>query len=729
MFENKTFWIKSFIKTVLHSYSQIMFSKDPVLAMLLICVTFFDWQLGISGLFGITIVYLFALAMRFSSAALQEGIYTYAPLMSCLAACSIYKLNFSMLLMLPLLAVATFLITIFFLRITDKYQLPVLSIPFLFSVWLFITSAENFGTLQLYPKEGYLTVILFIKHLTEILNKILVKFPFADFFLLFFRSLGAIFFQYNELAGVLIFIGIIYFSRIAAVLSVYGFTMGYVFYYFFQGDFTPLVYSYIGFNFILTSIAIGGFFLIPSRGSFIILLWCIPFAALLTASFHTIFSKIGLPLYSLPFNVATLLTIVMLQTRKSAKHIVLVAEQEYSPEQNHYKYFTDKARFVRHTHYRVFLPFWGKWFVSQGHNGKITHQDEWQYAWDFDLRDSFGSTCKMPGKKLEDYYCYDKPIASPGFGTVIEVVDGIPDNQIGEINTFQNWGNTIIIKHGEYLYSKLSHLRSGSIRVNKGDFVVPGQILATCGNSGRSPEPHLHFQLQATPYIGSKTLKYPISYYLNYNYDAPKLCSFDYPEENQWVGNIQRCNLLKEALNLPPGKTINILYQNKGRRIKEKWEVFTNPFNQLYIYCHSSNAIAYFVNDGLMFYFTDYVGKKNVALYHFYLAAYRVLMAYYPQITIQDRLLISDMFSTLVKNFHDLTAPFFHYCKGHYYLNYTYADNEHNPQKVTLKSICQAQIFNKTYEKKQYIIDFENGSVLRFISKDNEGICEYLWQE
>ena len=95
-----------------------------------------------------------------------------------------------------------------------------------------------------------------------------------------------LFFQYNDLAGIFIVIGLLIYSRIAFVLSVFGFIVGYLFYYFLQGDFTPLVYTYIGFNFILTSIALGGFFVVASKKSFLLILFMMPIIGLLISSLN-----------------------------------------------------------------------------------------------------------------------------------------------------------------------------------------------------------------------------------------------------------------------------------------------------------------------------------------------------------------------------------------------------------------------------------------------------------
>jgi len=44
----------------------------------------------------------------------------------------------------------------------------------------------------------------------------------------------------------------------------------------------------------------------------------------------------------------------------------------------------------------------------------------------------------------------------------------------------------------------LAHLRRGSIRVAVGDPVRAGDVLAQCGNSGNSTQPHLHLQVSSS---------------------------------------------------------------------------------------------------------------------------------------------------------------------------------------------------------------------------------------
>jgi murein DD-endopeptidase MepM/ murein hydrolase activator NlpD len=60
-------------------------------------------------------------------------------------------------------------------------------------------------------------------------------------------------------------------------------------------------------------------------------------------------------------------------------------------------------------------------------------------------------------------------------------------------------GNHIIMEMDDSSYALFAHLRRGSLRVSPGETVTQDQVLARCGNSGNSTEPHLHIQLMDGP--------------------------------------------------------------------------------------------------------------------------------------------------------------------------------------------------------------------------------------
>ena len=139
---------------------------------------------------------------------------------------------------------------------------------------------------------------------------------------------------------------------------------------------------------------------------------------------------------------------------------------------------------------------------------------------------------------------------------VYDIINTVEENDIGDVNTAYNWGNTIIINHLNGLFSQISHVKKDSFNVFVGQYVTKGTFLATCGNSGRSPEPHIHFQLQTIPTIGAVTLPYPIAYFIERNGIEKTLHISEVPKQGSFISNIQVNELLCLAFSLLPGKIL-----------------------------------------------------------------------------------------------------------------------------------------------------------------------------
>ncbi|MEU4097885.1 M23 family metallopeptidase [Streptomyces sp. NPDC026673] len=69
------------------------------------------------------------------------------------------------------------------------------------------------------------------------------------------------------------------------------------------------------------------------------------------------------------------------------------------------------------------------------------------------------------------------------------------------------YGNNIVIRHSNGMYSQYAHLSKMQVRV--GQHVGEGQQIALSGNTGNSTGPHLHFEIRKTPYYGSSVNPLP----------------------------------------------------------------------------------------------------------------------------------------------------------------------------------------------------------------------------
>jgi murein DD-endopeptidase MepM/ murein hydrolase activator NlpD len=147
------------------------------------------------------------------------------------------------------------------------------------------------------------------------------------------------------------------------------------------------------------------------------------------------------------------------------------------------------------------LPFKGQWLIFWGGDSEELGGHHLQargqrFAFDILGVGPDGKTRRGEGGKNEDYYAFGREILAPGDGIVTDVISGVRDNNPGVLNPYSAVGNAVLIEHRPGEVSVLAHLKSGSIRVKPGDRVKQGQLIALCGNSGNSSEPHLHYHLQ-----------------------------------------------------------------------------------------------------------------------------------------------------------------------------------------------------------------------------------------
>jgi len=110
---------------------------------------------------------------------------------------------------------------------------------------------------------------------------------------------------------------------------------------------------------------------------------------------------------------------------------------------------------------------------------------------DYGMRsDPFDGTSTM--HRGIDFACTNAvtPIQSVDHGQVVEV----ERKQSG-------YGNNVLVKHEEGLYSHYAHLYA--ISVQNGDVLQKGSEIGKCGSTGNSTGPHLHFEVMTKNQYGS----------------------------------------------------------------------------------------------------------------------------------------------------------------------------------------------------------------------------------
>ena len=145
------------------------------------------------------------------------------------------------------------------------------------------------------------------------------------------------------------------------------------------------------------------------------------------------------------------------------------------------------------------LPFDGPQVtLAGGEDRKYNyHLTTMAHRWCYDFAPLVdGNRYEGDGAELEDHHCYGMPVRAPVGGEVVRVLRGERDYDPGEYDPNNVLGNFIIIEAGPDEYLFIAHLRQNSVDVGSGDQVQAGEVIAECGNSGRTKTPHVHIHLQ-----------------------------------------------------------------------------------------------------------------------------------------------------------------------------------------------------------------------------------------
>ena len=693
---------------ILNSYSIIFFLDNKILAGTIMLVSFFNFWAGLSGLLAVVTTLLIGHVMHLDKPTLRSGVYSFNALLAGIGMGTFFDPGVVYFSLLALSTLFTLLLSVTMGGQLFKLKLPFLSIPFVVAFWFVVLPASHFENLGLTHRN-----IFWINEMYSIGgNPLLQLFQTIDNLKInklvdiYLRSISSIFFQNNLIAGLLITIALLYSSRIMFSLSVLGFMTAYIFAQFTGSEAASINYYNIGANYMMVAFAVGGYFLIPSRQSFLWTVFLIPLTSLVLLFFYKLFGYIQLPVFSLPFAFTVILFIRFLQLRTQSNGLILTPLQHNSPEINLYTYTNNKERLAGWYYFPLHLPLMGEWTVTQAHDGEFTHKGEWRHAFDFMITGNQSKTYRKNGLSCEDYYCYNKPVFAPADGFVETIINTTDDNEPGKVNTINNWGNSIVIRHTTGLYTQISHLRKDTFKVKTGDFVKRGDLLANCGNSGRSPEPHVHFQVQAMPNVGAKTLDYPFAYYFLQLENKEQLMQFRKPNLNEKVSAVSLNEFLYNAFNILPDSTLLMEYQDDNGTVKtENWETYTDAYNQKYMYCPQTKSTAYYVNDGFMFYFTAFYGDKNSALFYFYLSAYKIFLGNNDFTEIKDFIPLNMLNkSNFVSLIHDFISPFYQFIKINYNSKVTLSDNVLGSGSVNLASRIEVTGLRKKNNSSQSTI-------------------------
>jgi urea transporter len=611
------------VDAILASYSQVLFSRSRLVGVLVMAATFVVPAVGLVGLLGVSLAAVLSLVLGFDRESVRTGVLGYNALLVFLMVGAFLEHSPAFWVLAAVMAGAVVLIHVALsAAMTYHLRLPVLSLPFVFVAWIALASVP------------YVRGMAYRTHVPALE---MGAFPGPALIDTFLRSLGAMFFQPHWIAGLLVLTALVVFSRIATLHALVGFGIA-VFADTYLFTFPPDVfYMYVGFNFIMTAVALGGIFYVPGPSSLALAAFGALITGLLSVGALRLLQPVALPILALPLNLTVLGMLYALNQRRADASPRRVDFLAGSPEDNLNHYRTRVARFRSALLVPMRLPFRGTWVCTQGNDGAHTHQGAWRHGLDFEVADRNGDRCRGEGDDHKDWLCYGLPVLAPAAGTVVRVIDGLADTPIGDVNTENNWGNLVVIQHAVGLYSLMAHLQSGSFAVTEGQVVAAGQTLAKVGSSGRSPVPHLHVQLQATPDVGAPTLPIEFSGVVLHA-DAVRLEARHLPRKDERMRSVVRKDGLARALALPPGERLTVQVTTDGGVREEELISDIDAIGSRSLVSPSRDARLWFENRGDTFVTYDVAGPRDSALFALYAALARCPLEDASELHWSDRL-------------------------------------------------------------------------------------------
>lgn len=221
----------------------------------------------------------------------------------------------------------------------------------------------------------------------------------------------------------------------------------------------------------------------------------------------------------------------------------------------------------------VVSPVTGRWLGMNSPVDKVPSHGVRAYgqAYAIDLvydpasqeRPTFGAGPAM--RPAEEYPAFGQPVRAVVEGEVVSVLDKLRDHRArssilgilymqveGAVRELGGprfiIGNHVTIRGDDGVFAVVAHLKKSSALVSVGDRVRAGQVIAECGNSGNTSEPHVHAQLmdRRSPWIGQGI---PFSFVDVRIGDSEQL-------QNAIPGNLQHVTIdLPAAVPPQPAKT------------------------------------------------------------------------------------------------------------------------------------------------------------------------------
>lgn len=282
------------MRIVLKNISQVLLLNNAWTGLLILLGLFVgSWKVGVMALIASVIALLLAKRTNYSEEEINTGLSGFNPVLTAIALTLFLVPQWYSLIIILVAIVITMPIGSAFREFFKPFSVPMLTMPYVFVSWLILLMSFQFkfvnADVNILPNA--IQEIQFSGHHIQFINAFLSG--FSEIFLL-----------KSVLAGTLILIGIFIASRKAGVYAIVANLIGFLAVIVLGANHDQINEGLFGYNVILTVLALGIAFRTRIQRPISIVLGIL-LTVVIHAGMTTLLTPYGLPVFTLPFIIAT----------------------------------------------------------------------------------------------------------------------------------------------------------------------------------------------------------------------------------------------------------------------------------------------------------------------------------------------------------------------------------------------------------------------------------------
>jgi urea transporter len=336
-----------FINNVLRSIGQVIFCNNPITGFFILIAALIDTNSQGPILYSLASIICSNLLILFISIKekniAQNGLHGFNSMLvgMALPIFLYHKIggwtpNLRMIGAIILLPIFTVILGLILNKYFKKLDCVPFTLPFNIVLMIFLLEAERDSSIYFVNTQLIKPTMLEIGYISDTNT---TKFEPEHFIEGIMNGISQVFLIMNPISGLIILIGMLFYSRISTLAAILGSFIG-LSYGTIIGSLNINIKSGLwGYNSMLSCIAIGGIFTIPNFYTFIYSILCSIITTMLFGCFQTLFQPWGLPCATIPFCIGSI--IFMSLRNLNIKGLYFVDFDNITSPEDHIKLHND----------------------------------------------------------------------------------------------------------------------------------------------------------------------------------------------------------------------------------------------------------------------------------------------------------------------------------------------------------------------------------------------------